>query len=160
MNIVRGLSSNGLEARTTAKINVRQSLAKLKVKAPLSLFTAPMSQQLLELVKDEVNVKEVVQDASIEKDVELDLNISAELKEEGTVRELIRAIQDLRKETGLTVNDKATLIIETDSIGKSFIEKNKAELVTATLLKEVKFETNTGKEIMVGEFKVKLAILK
>jgi len=111
MNLVRGLSSNGLEARTTAKINVRQPLAKLKVKAPLSLFSGGMSQQLLELVKDEVNVKEVVQDASIENDVELDLNISAELKEEGEFRELLRKVQDMRKEKGLSVGDKAVLVV-------------------------------------------------
>ena len=114
MNLVRGLSSSGLEARTTAKINVRQPLAKLKVKAPLSLFTTPFSKQLLELVKDEVNVKEVVQDASIEKDVELDLNITADLKEEGEFRELLRKVQDMRKEKGLSVGDKAGLVVTND----------------------------------------------
>jgi isoleucyl-tRNA synthetase len=110
MAIVRGLSSSGLDARTVAKVNVRQPLAALKVKSQLSIFIGPLSGQLLDLVKDEVNVKTVVVDAAIEKDVELDLDITPALKQEGEFRELIRKVQDMRKEKGLSVGDKATLV--------------------------------------------------
>jgi isoleucyl-tRNA synthetase len=156
MEVVRLVSSKGLEARTIAKINVRQPLAKLKIK-DLKLKIDGNSQ-LIDLVKDEVNVKEVTNDSSIEREVELDLNLTPELKEEGVARELIRSIQDLRKETGLTVSDKAMLVVETDSVGQLFIEKNKLVLSNTTSLKDIKFEANNGKEIAVGEFKVKLQI--
>ena len=110
MIIVRELSSSGLEARTTAKINVRQPLAKLKVKGQFFIFESPNSVQLLDLIKDEVNIKEVVQDSSIEKDFDLDTVITPALKEEGEFRELLRKVQDMRKEKGLSVGDKAILI--------------------------------------------------
>jgi len=145
MAIVRGLSSSGLEARTTAKINVRQPLAKLKVKAPLSLFTVPFSRQLLELVKDEVNVKEVVQDASIEKDVELDLNITAELKEEGEFRELLRKVQDMRKEKGLSVGDKAVLVISSDS--KPIIDKYESEIKKLASISSIEYGEALGLKV-------------
>jgi valyl-tRNA synthetase len=56
------------------------------------------------------------------------------------VREVIRAIQDLRKESGLTVNDRVILIVGTDEEGSKFAEKNKAEIMRATLLKAIKLE--------------------
>ena len=111
MAIVRGLSSSGLEARTMAKINVRQPLKKLKVKSQLSIFSGTLSAELIDLVKDEVNVKEVVVDPTIQNDVELDVNITQSLKEEGEFRELLRKVQDMRKEKGLSVGDRASLMI-------------------------------------------------
>jgi isoleucyl-tRNA synthetase len=133
MNTVRKVSSLGLEARMKAKINVRQPLSKLTIKTKLP-------QELLSLVKDEVNVKEVVLDEKINEEVILDTNITPELKEEGLIRELIRAIQDLRKEKGLTIQDRAALVIHTEDESKGFsdlINKNKEMIMKATLLKEI-----------------------
>ncbi len=124
MTVARELSSKGLEARTVAKINVRQPLQRLKVKV-LMLKNAN-NFQLIDLIKDEVNVKEVVQDSSLEKDVELDLNQTPELKAEGEFRELLRKVQDMRKEKGLSVGDKAILIVSIDL--KNIIGKYENEI--------------------------------
>jgi isoleucyl-tRNA synthetase len=105
MESVRAIASKGLEARMAAKINVRQPLQSLRVK-----WNA-LSADLTELIKDEVNVKGIEFSASIEKDVELDIKMTPELKEEGDLRELLRKIQDLRKEKGLKVGDKASIMI-------------------------------------------------
>ncbi|MEK7646239.1 MAG: class I tRNA ligase family protein [Patescibacteria group bacterium] len=106
MQTVRDLASRGLEARMKSKINVRQPLQTLKVRKEISL-----TPELVELVKDEVNVKEVKTDTSIAQDVELDITITPSLKEEGDLRELIRKIQDARKEKNLSVNDVAILTL-------------------------------------------------
>ncbi len=108
MESVRNISSKGLEARMSAKINVRQPLKTLKVKAD------KLSPELAELIKDEVNVKEVTFDKTLTNEVELDVNITPDLKEEGDLRELIRKIQDMRKEKGLSVGDKASLTVGQD----------------------------------------------
>ena len=134
MNVVRTLSSKGLEARTVAKINVRQPLTALKVK---DQKIAGLHAQLLDLVKDEVNVKGIIADASIEKDVELDIAITPELKEEGALRELIRSIQDLRKEKGLSVGDKAAVIVPVDQ--KMIAEKYADEIKKVTNVTNISF---------------------
>ncbi len=150
---VRKIASLGLEARMKAKINVRQPLAKLSIKKVVPA-------ELIEILKDEVNVKEIFTDASIKEEVVLDLNITPELKEEGTVRELIRAIQDLRKGSGLTIQDRAVLTIDAEKSVTDLIEKNKSTISSATLLKDIKFGAITAEETVVGEFKVKLTIEK
>jgi len=106
MDMVRELASKGLEARMKIKINVRQPLAMLKVKKQLML-----SHPHIELIKDEVNVKEVVSDVSMVSDVELDTIITPQLKEEGDVREFLRKIQDMRKEKNLSIRDVVLLIV-------------------------------------------------
>ncbi len=129
MESVRTLSSKGLEARMAAKLNVRQPLSKLSVNKS---FTGTLSGELIDLIKDEVNVKGVVFNASIEKEVELDTSITAALKEEGDLRELLRKIQDLRKEKGLNVGDKTSLIVPAEL--KSLTDKYVVEIKKATSL--------------------------
>ncbi len=138
MKAVRQIASFGLEARSKAKINVRQPLGSLKIKIPEA---EGMDVALYGLIKEEVNVKEVIFDDKIISDVELDLDITPELKEEGELRDLIRAIQDRRKEQKMTIQDRPTLrIFAEDKNKQTLIEKNKPQLVKAVLLKEIKIE--------------------
>lgn len=151
MKEVRRIASLGLEARMKEKINVRQPLAKLTVKSKLE-------DSLKEILKDEVNVKDIVIDSSIDTEVLLDIDISPELKEEGIVRELIRAIQDLRKEKGLTIQDRAVLTVDTDEHLKNIIEKSGKIIKDTTLLKEISFGNVEGEGITVGESSLKFDI--
>jgi isoleucyl-tRNA synthetase len=153
MKRAREIASLGLEARMKAKINVRQPLAKLSVKGAVP-------QTLIELIKDEVNVKEVVQDASLNDEVLLDTTLTPELKEEGLVRELIRTLQDLRKEKGFTVHDRVTLAIDGDKIITDLIEKNRNTLSSVTGLKDIIFKSLEVEPTTVAEISVKLSIEK
>ena len=102
---VRRIVSLALEARAKANIKVRQPLRKLKIKSP-KLKT---KTEILKLILEEVNVKEIEFDDKIGSEVELDINITPELKKEGDYRELIRQIQELRKEKGFQPGQLATL---------------------------------------------------
>lgn len=153
MKEVRKLASLGLEARMKAKINVRQPLARLSVESVLST-------EFFDLVKDEVNIKEIVSDHTLAGQVALDLTITPELKEEGMIRELIRMIQDLRKERGLTIQDRAILTVDTDKALADLIEKNKSTISSATLLKDITYGKLEGEEMNVGEMKVKIEVGK
>ncbi len=161
MKVVRSLASKGLEARMTAKVNVRQPLKTLKVKIAGQSgmqLEVQLSAQFVDLIKDEVNVKEVIFGAPIETDVQLDMVITPELKEEGMVRELIRAIQDLRKEKGLSVNDAASLTIETSGAGRKFVEDNEKQLKSVCTISEIRFGNVEGEEIVVGDVSVKISL--
>src|SRR3989338_2135828 len=84
MEEVRKIVSLGLEARAKANIKVRQPLASLKIKN--QKLKIKNKEDLLKLIKDELNVKEVVWDENIQQEVELDTKITTELKEEGELR--------------------------------------------------------------------------
>lgn len=132
MDKVRAVSSKGLEARTNAKINVRQPLSELKIKDGEGL-----SVGLLELIKDEVNVKDVVVDAGLANEVELNINLTPELKEEGSLRELVRKIQEMRKEKGLKVGDVARLTLTEDL--RMIVAKYEGEIKKATGVSKIDF---------------------
>jgi len=156
MEEVRKIVSFGLEARSRAGIKVRQPLSSLKIKNK-GLKT---QYDLLQLIKDEVNVKEVLFDGDIENEVELDTMLNEELKEEGAAREFIRALQNSRKEAGLTPRDFINLDIETDYLGKNFIEKFAETIKTISLIKEINFAAVSGEEIKIAPYNFKFKIVK
>jgi isoleucyl-tRNA synthetase len=136
MKSVREIASKALEARMAAKINVRQPLANLEVKSdPFEKSSA--KSELIDLIKEEVNVKNVNLAAKIENDIKLDTNLTAELKEEGALRELLRKIQDLRKEKGLKIGDRASLVATADL--KDLVSKYEKEIVKLTNLSGIEF---------------------
>ncbi|PIO06895.1 isoleucine--tRNA ligase, partial [Candidatus Woesearchaeota archaeon CG08_land_8_20_14_0_20_43_7] len=91
-----------LSQRAASGIKLRQPLGECRIKN----FQLK-NEELVDILKDEINVKEVsLISGSGEIEVKLDLSISAQLKEEGMVRDLIRFIQDLRKEAGFNISDK------------------------------------------------------
>lgn len=110
MQAVRDVISKALEQRAVAGIKVRQPLAKLTVRTR-EPFAGEYEAQLIELVRDEVNVKEVAFDDSLGDELALDTNITPELAREGEVRGIIRTIQDLRKKHGLEPGEHATVLI-------------------------------------------------
>jgi len=147
MEEVRKIVSLGLEARQKAGLKVRQPLASLKLKVE----GEKLSSEYLELIKDEVNIKEVIFDDKIEGEVLLDVNITPELKIEGDYRELIRAIQDLRKKEELISSDVVVLNIETDTEGQSLINKFKEDLIKTINAKEINFSSVEGEPARMTE---------
>jgi len=106
MQITRDVVARVLEARAKANIKVRQPLQSLKINIE------NIKPELLQLIADEVNVKEVLFVPTILDAFELDTNITPELKREGAVRELIRSIQESRKILGMYPKDRITLFVD------------------------------------------------
>ncbi len=102
----RDVITRALEVRARAGIKVRQPLSRLHVRAD------DLSAAAAEIIKEEVNVKDVVADATLADAVVLDTTITPELKREGDARELIRHIQQARKKAGFNVDDRITLAHE------------------------------------------------
>jgi isoleucyl-tRNA synthetase len=102
MNQVREIVAKGLALRMEKKIKIRQPLAELRIRN----LELRKEKTLIDLIKGELNVKDVVLDKNIKDEIELDTEITKELKEEGLARELVRQIQQMRKEAGLVPQDK------------------------------------------------------
>ena len=132
MREIRRIASLGLEARMKAKINVRQPLSQLTVK--ISISTG-----LVEILKDEINVKEIIFNVKLAEEIMLNTKITPELKEEGQVRELIRSIQDLRKEGNLTIKDIVALQVGEQYENVEILRKFKENISKATGVSEIIF---------------------
>jgi isoleucyl-tRNA synthetase len=102
MRAVRELVTEGLKLRAEAKVKVRQPLATARVKQAVS-------DEAREILAEELNVKDVAIDASLDVSIVLGTEITPELKLEGEAREIIRAIQEGRKQAGFNVEDRITL---------------------------------------------------
>jgi len=144
MTETRKIVSLGLEARVKAGIKVRQPLAKLKTKSE----KLKNNSEYFDLIKDEVNVKEVVYGGGIIGEVELDTKITPELKEEGVMRDIVRTIQELRKNKKLNPGDTVDLAVETDEAGKKLFNTFSAEISKTAGLKKVHFEKAEGGETL------------
>ena len=132
MGMTRAIVSRALERRVEAGINVRQVLAGMVVYLPGGVLD--VSYQ--EVIKDEVNVKSII----IEKgdiSVSLDTKLTQELVREGTVREIIRRVNALRKNAGLTIEDQIILFVKGNDQILLAIEEHKNVLLHGTLANEV-----------------------
>jgi isoleucyl-tRNA synthetase len=129
MEIVRKIVELGLAKRDEAGIKVRQPLSQL------SIVNCQLSDEFVDLVKDELNVKEVkCEKGEGEISVELDLELTEELKLEGVKREVVRFVNALRKDAGLSVQDKVNIYWQSEGENlKKAIGLFKAEILKDTL---------------------------
>ncbi len=122
MNLVRKICELGHAQRKLNNLKVRQPLQKITIDKDLS-------KDLLQLVKDELNVKEVIFGDKFE----LDTKLTSELIAEGKARDLVREIQDARKAAGTTLDEK--IIVHLPDWPKEFEEYIKKETLAIKLIK-------------------------
>ena len=109
--------------------------AQIKIRQPLSTLTYggdKLDDFYEQIIAEEVNVKEVKNG----KELKLDKTLTKELLEEGTARELVRAIQSVRKKAGLNPGDKIKLSLSIvppkahEDMIKSEVQADQIELNT------------------------------
>jgi isoleucyl-tRNA synthetase len=79
----------------------------IKEKKPKGSFV----DEILETVRDEINIKEIMFDTECVDSFVLDTTITPELRTEGLLRELTRAIQELRQSAGYVPKDTVLVVI-------------------------------------------------
>jgi isoleucyl-tRNA synthetase len=124
MEVARNVVSSALEERDKAGIKVRQPLSKLSIPSSLKL-----AQEYLDIIADEVNVKQI---ESMGDAVALDTVLTDELRQEGFVRDTVRAIQAYRKEQGLRPGEKATYRFTGTEEERRVVERYRAAIEKAT----------------------------
>ncbi|VVB74887.1 Isoleucine--tRNA ligase [uncultured archaeon] len=165
MKLVRGIVSKALDERKKANIPVRQALSKLSIP---QFKGVKLTADYLDLIKDELNVKEVVvgkevaEITSTEYAVVLDTKLTPDLLREGISREFIRKVNDARKEMKLTIKDKISVSVEVeDKNVKDSLTQFASEIkqsVQAVELKVGKVSASKPIEFEIQKAKVKLGI--
>ncbi len=135
MSHIRNLASLVLAKRAEVGIKVRQPLAKLEIKNHKSKSADFL--KLLDVLRDEINVKKVEINDKIENDFELDIVITPELKTEGLIRELVRTIQDLRQSGGCVPKDKIEVWISGDKNIEAMVFENQSSIAKDVGAKKV-----------------------
>lgn len=130
---IRKVAEKAHALRKENQVKLRQPLAKLTVTSTL----AKPNDNLLDVLADEVNVKLVVWQTKDKLKVELDFDLTDELKAEGEARELVREIQKLRKQLGLKPEDLATFEVPQIPTGwQDYIEsKTRSKLTLGSTLR-------------------------
>ena len=96
MHKIRHYITAGLALRSEAGIKVRQPLTKIVIQDN-HLQSLKSNQDLETIILEELNIKEVLWQDSSQLNIQLDTEITLDLRHEGLVRELVRHIQILRK---------------------------------------------------------------
>lgn len=155
MEETRTIVTMGLQARQKAGIPVRQPLNSISIIKFLSV-----DAEYQEIIKDEINIKNISFIEGEEEDIVLDTNITDELREEGYYREFVRALQDFRKKNGLNPNDLIDLEIKAGVKEQEFLNKFKNSLIKQVGIKNLLFKEIEGEIFQIGEFVFSLSISK
>lgn len=116
------------KSETEEQIKIRQPLASLTYDGE------KLDDFYEQIIAEEVNVKKVENGQKFA----LDKTITPELKKEGTARELIRAVQSVRKKAGLTPGDKIRLSLSV-AVPEGYEEMVKAEVLADEISKDGNF---------------------
>ena len=170
MNALRAAVNDGLSKRAAEGIKVRQPLASAKLVSTISQNTPEeVAQFLVDIARDELNVKSVeaatgseldIPEVSAQPSVVYNLNITPELKREGLMREIVRHVQSTRKKAGLQIDDRIILQLTTnDDQLRQAINEHRATIAAETLASFGESNSNRSKATIEGaEFDIALHI--
>jgi len=156
MQLLRESITLGLADRASKGIKVRQPLQKVTIKgANLGFLSGqdPNATFYIGILLEELNVKQHELSANGDTDqkaleVIVDATITPELKREGLMREVIRYVQNARKNAGLNVDDRIVLEFVCDGELKKAIDEHIDTIKSETLAQEITH--NDGHEEIVS----------
>jgi isoleucyl-tRNA synthetase len=161
MAATRHVITIGLGMRAEKGIKVRQPLAQATLKGTYGDLPA----ELLEIIKEELNLKELqvstrkveVNKSFVENwragnfqqmyQIAIDFRMTAALRREGMMREVVRNVQSARKNAGLEVDDRIALSFSTtDEDVRKAIQEHQETIADETLAVSVVFDQTFAHE--------------
>jgi len=151
MQKIREITAAALAKRAESGIKVRQPLNELRIgnrdsiygseggkedKVLFDYYELRNEKELLNLVKEEVNVRKI----TFGRTLKLDTKITPKLKKEGAAREIVRHLQEMRKQAGLKPKDKISIYYFGEVYFNKILEKNKKFFFEETRTKDFYFK--------------------
>lgn len=158
MTRARQIVELGLASRAEHGIKIRQPLSVIEV-----MGSEPLGDEIDQMICDEVNVKSIVFAASDELRVTLNTELTPALRQEGMVRELIRLVNERRKQEGLTIADTISVTWQSESADVQALfatETLVAELLSATIASTYTQADNDGVAYDLNGAPIQLVIQK
>lgn len=165
MEMIRQVSTLGLKVRDNNKLKLRQPLSKA--------YTKVKNIELLEILKSELNVKEVeYSDKKVDEKgfesaenngyfVSLDTQVTPELKLEGLYRDLVRLIQDQRKQKGFQVGQQVNLsLYSKDPQLKAIVDTFGDQIKKDVSAGKIVVVQNEGEMVILDSFEVNISLEK
>jgi isoleucyl-tRNA synthetase len=159
MAAAREVASLALAKRAEKQIKVKQPLAELKIKNK----ELSREKEILETLAEEVNVKKITYSAKIKEAVELDTEITAELKAEGQLREFTRLVQGLRQEAGYKLGEAVNLYVEAGDFNKVIsrhIDWIRKEISAKSIEFKIPEKIDAKTETKIDSYSVSVAVKK
>jgi len=143
MEHVRTFANLGLMLRTKKNINLKQPLARFNIARS---FAKPdgWDEAYETILADELNVKAVSLAIEIDGVCDFDWVITPELQAEGAVRELVRAVQGMRKQAGLAPQDRIALNVQASESGQAALMTHQKEFMRTVGADTLDFTEVTG----------------
>jgi isoleucyl-tRNA synthetase len=180
MEKVRDIISLGLQLRSQAKIKVRQPLSKIQVLVQTIEESQSLGDEFDSMIEEELNIKEVEMiyqnpDYVIEGgksgkwakgeirglSLFLDTEITPQLKLEGQAREIVRFIQEMRKQAGYEVENHISVQFEgIEEVFEKFSDLIARETLADSIEKGGGEDFDLKKELEVEGEKVLIAVKK
>jgi isoleucyl-tRNA synthetase len=155
MKKIRDVITEALQIRVKNSIKVRQPLSVLSIKYQV------LSDELLDIIRDELNVKEVKVDKNQKEVIILNMNITKDLKQEGQAREIIRFIQAMRREADYQVDDRIEVGIQgVKEVVKKFRKDIQKEVLANNLNDKLIEKADLQKEFSINGEELKISIKK
>ncbi|MFA6105692.1 MAG: isoleucine--tRNA ligase [Patescibacteria group bacterium] len=164
MKEIRKIVEMGLSLRAESGIKVRQVLSEFSVSG------YKLDDGASGIIADELNVNKVMagnvadprwitkEDGKLK--VALNTEITTDLKKQGLIREIVRSINQIRKEMKLTIEDKVVVSYSTeDEILLSVFKESAEEISKAVLAQKIQ-ESAEGTEVKIDDRSVKLKVVK
>ncbi len=164
MDIVRKVVNIALAIRKEQGISVRQPLARLMT------YNLKLKTELKQIISEELNVKEIIDVQELSSNLKvkeegnlkvgLDIEITPELKKEGLVREIVRGINQIRKEQNLTIDDEVRVeYTANDELLSQVLVEYTEEIQKSVLAQELKVGSGS-QEVKVGDSVLLVSVIK
>jgi isoleucyl-tRNA synthetase len=160
MKVVRDIIADGLKQRADAKVKVRQPLGTVTIKGAPAFLSEHTDMQAI--IYEELNVKQVVCAEGAVLITELDTALTDELRAEGLMRDMVRHIQNLRKTSGLKVEDRIVLHVASEDVRAQQAVRQFGDVIRQETLATSMNEEPVGPEttVTVGDVTLTVSLRK
>jgi len=149
----RNIITEALQLRAKEKIKVRQPLRELIITG------YEIQGEFVEIMKEEVNVKNVIVRSGKEEKIELNTEITEDLKLEGYAREIVRCIQEMRKTAQYEVENRISVGYEgMKDVFEKFGALIQKEVLANDIQSSLLSEKDIEKEFVIDGQKISLTL--